>query len=240
MPTNKDFKRLVRARMAKTGESYTSARVRLMHPPRARAVTPAPQMVVPPIMAPATTDPKQYAKVAGYTDATIKAKTGCPWDRWVKALDKKQAYEWSHGDLATFIHDKYKVSGWWSQMVAVGYERIKGMRHRGQRLSGEFEATKSRVFSVPVSRLYGAFATPKQRAAWLPDNGFTLGKLTANKYWRAKWPDGTPVTVNFYAKGNAKSQLQVQHEKLSSKALAVELKAFWTERLDALKTMLER
>jgi len=30
MPTNKDFKRLVRARMRKTGESYTAARAHLL------------------------------------------------------------------------------------------------------------------------------------------------------------------------------------------------------------------
>ena len=30
MPTNKDFKRLVRSRMEKTGESYTSARAQLL------------------------------------------------------------------------------------------------------------------------------------------------------------------------------------------------------------------
>ena len=30
MPTNKDFKRVVRARMTKTGESYTAARAQLL------------------------------------------------------------------------------------------------------------------------------------------------------------------------------------------------------------------
>jgi hypothetical protein len=33
MPTDKDFKRLVRARMGKTGEAYTTARAHLRPPP---------------------------------------------------------------------------------------------------------------------------------------------------------------------------------------------------------------
>jgi hypothetical protein len=39
MPTQKDLKRLVRARMKKTGESYTAARARLLakRPPRRSA-----------------------------------------------------------------------------------------------------------------------------------------------------------------------------------------------------------
>jgi len=35
MPTNKDFKRLVRARMQKTGEAYTAARAQLLSRPPA-------------------------------------------------------------------------------------------------------------------------------------------------------------------------------------------------------------
>jgi len=34
MPTDKDFKRLVRGRMQKTGESYTAARAQLRKPKR--------------------------------------------------------------------------------------------------------------------------------------------------------------------------------------------------------------
>ena len=67
MTRNKDFKRLVRARMKKTGESYTSARVQITRK-----------------SAPATRpDTKDYAKLAGMSDAVIKEKTGCPWERWV-------------------------------------------------------------------------------------------------------------------------------------------------------------
>jgi hypothetical protein len=79
MPTNKDFKRLVRARMQKTGESYTTARAHLLTKKQQSARSAAPA-------APAA--PAAYAKLAGMSDAAVKAKTGCPWERWVKALDR--------------------------------------------------------------------------------------------------------------------------------------------------------
>jgi len=34
-------------------------------------------------------------------------------------------------------------------MVAVGYERIRGLRDRGQRLDGWYEMNKNRTFGAP-------------------------------------------------------------------------------------------
>ncbi|HEU4747184.1 MAG TPA: hypothetical protein VFS56_01695, partial [Gemmatimonadaceae bacterium] len=138
MPRNKDLKRLVRARMKKTGEAYTAARAQIT-----RKARPA---------------PKDYAELAGFADTVIKEKTGCPWELWVKALDYHGAAEMSHREIASLVHTKYKVSGWWSQAVTVGYERIKGIRARGQRLDGSYEASKSRTYNVPVKTLFDAWA----------------------------------------------------------------------------------
>ena len=74
MTTNKDFKRLVRARMSKTGEAYTTARAHLT---KSRNTS-------KPAAAPASID---YATLAGMSDHTLKEKTGCTWERWVHALD---------------------------------------------------------------------------------------------------------------------------------------------------------
>ena len=46
------------------------------------------------------------------------------------------------------------------------------------------------------------------------------------------------MAVGFLAKGSAKSQVAIQHEKLADKATAERMKAYWTERLDALGGML--
>jgi hypothetical protein len=51
----------------------------------------------------------------------------------VHALDYLGAKEMSHREIAALVSKKYKIDGWWSQTVTVGYERINGLRARGQR-----------------------------------------------------------------------------------------------------------
>src|SRR5438552_11774543 len=223
MSTNKDFKRLVRGRMQKTGEAYTTARAHLLKQKPA---------------APVSAATVEYAQLAGRSDAVLKQKTGCTWARWVKALDHAQAYTWPHREIATYVHEKYKVPGWWAQTVTVGYERIKGLRAVGQRRDGAFEATKSKVFAVPLARLYRAFSDPRTRTRWLPDVKLTVRTATRNKSMRLTWPDNTSVQLGLFAKGVAKAQVQIQHGKLPDKAAATRTKDYWAERLDTLGKVL--
>ncbi len=216
MTANKDFKRLVRRRMLRTGESYTAARSKLLRKP------------------PAKTD---YATLAGITDAAIKAKTGCTWELWTKALDYARAHEWPHRQIAEYVHKKYKVGDWWAQTVTVGYERIKGLRAIGQRRDGTFEAAKSKTFGVSLTRLYRSCSDPKLRSEWLPGD-LTVRSATPLKYMRMAWPDGTTVVLGFTKKGAAKSQVAIQHSKLSDRAAVTKMKAFWQERLSALGEVL--
>ena len=227
MPTDKDFKRLVRGRMQKTGESYTAARANL----RKRKPTAA----VPRATAPA---PAEYARLAGRSDAVLKEKTGCTWERWVKALDHKKAYTWPHREIAQYVHEQYEIPGWWAQTVTVGYERIKGLRAVGQRRDGSFEASKSKTLAVPLARLYGAFHDPRTRARWLPGVDLKVRTATREKSMRITWPDQTSVEVGFLGKGSAKSQVALQHVKLPDQATAARMKAYWSERLGALEELL--
>jgi hypothetical protein len=224
MPTDKDFKRLVRGRMQKTGESYTAARAHLRKQ-KPTAVAPVPA-------------PADHARLAGRSDAIIKERTGCTWERWVKALDHKKAYTWPHREIANYVIEQYKIPGWWAQSVTVGYERIKGLRAVGQRRDGSFDANKSRTFPVPLNQLYGAFANARVRARWLPGVGLTVRKATREKSIRMTWPDRTSVVVGFEAKGPSKSVVAIQHEKLPDRTTSTRMKEYWADRLGALTEIL--
>jgi hypothetical protein len=182
--------------------------------------------------------PCDYARLAGRSDAVLEARTGCTWERWVKALDRVQAYTWSHREIAAHVREKYEIPGWWAQGVTVGYERIKGLRAVGQRRDGSFEATKSRTFAVPLVRLYRAFHDARTRARWLPGVRLTVRAATRGKSMRITWPDRTSVAVAFASKGPGKSQVAVQHEKLADRAAAARAKQYWADRLDALQALL--
>lgn len=232
MPRDKDFKRLVRTRMEKTGEAYTAARARLLDKsPRETVPTPADPEIV------AETERPDYAAIAGVSDATIEAKTGCTWERWVYALDRHRAAEMSHGDIAKLVHEKYYVAGWWAQTVTVGYERIKGLREKGQRRDGLYEASCSRTFGVPVDVLFDAWADAASRGSWLSADP-VVRTVSRPRSIRLGWPDGTIVALWFTARSATRSVVAVQHTRLPDRDVADGLRQYWREQLDALKDFL--
>ena len=122
VPRNKDFKRLVRARMNKTGESYTTARAHILNKSQRQALrAPVPTAAVASVPLPAKPD---LAALAGMSDAAIKEKTGCTWERWVYALDRLGAERLSHTEIARLVSTKYHVGPWWTQTV--GIPRVNG------------------------------------------------------------------------------------------------------------------
>ncbi|MCI0436549.1 MAG: hypothetical protein L0271_23370 [Gemmatimonadetes bacterium] len=167
-------------------------------------------------------------------DDTVRARTGRDWSEWTGILDAVDAASWEHRRIAEHLHAQQGVPQWWAQMVAVGYERIRGLRQSGQRRDGSHEFGKSRTLPVPIATLYRAWSDPRRRKRWLHDVAYTTRKATPEKIVRLRWPDGTHVELYFQAKGDAKSQITVQHRGFASKADAEPMKAFWQARLDTL------
>ena len=234
MPRNKDLKRLVRARMSKTGEAYTAARAQILRKPRTKTVVAVSAADAPRLTRAPNPTPTDLAARAGVSDQAIKEKTGCTWERWVYALDRLGAATMSHPDIVALISKKYKVDSWWSQSVTVGYERIKGLRERGQRRDGTYEATKSRTFNVPVTTLFDAWADANVRRRWLDGAAVKVRTAIAPRSIRLGWADGGIITVGFTAKGTSRSSVALAHTKLPDRKTADQRKQFWSERLDAL------
>lgn len=223
MPRNKDLKRLVRARMKKTGEAYTAAHAHIDKQSRTKAVS--------------TTEPTDFAALAGMSNEKVKAKTGCTWERWVSALDRDGATQMAHPDIAALVKEKYKIGPWWTQTITVGYERIKGLRVRGQQRNGTFQMTKSRTYDVPVTTLFDAWADATTRKRWLKAT-VKVRVATPTKSMRLDWSDGGIVAIGFAAKGKSKSSVAVEHTKLPDLERANGLKREWSDRLDALGELL--
>jgi hypothetical protein len=247
MTTQKDFKRIVRARMLKTGEAYTAARAQLLkkrptaasngHAPVDSAEPAAKRAAAfAPVAVPGV-DPKDYAKLAGMSDAAIKKGTGCTWDKWVKSLDHNGAQNMSHTEIAELARKKYKAPPWWGQMVAVGYERIRGLRVRGQQRDGSYQASKSRTFNVPVDVLFDAWTDAATRKKWLHE---TIKVRTARKpkSMRIDFPGAGILSLNFLPRGKAQSSVAVDQLRMPSKESVTAMKAEWSERFDRLAQIL--
>jgi hypothetical protein len=226
MPRQKDLKRVVRARMKKTGESYTAARVHVVARKNRTNTTAASRPAI------------DVASVVPVRDEAIAARTGHTWAEWVRLLDAENAASLPHRDIAMIVNRKHGVPGWWSQAVTVGYERIKGLRAPGQRRGGTFEASKSRTFNVPVDALFAAWADAAVRRRWLNGINAKVRSSTAPKTIRLDLPDGTLVVGWFERRSTVKSVVSLAHQKLRDRAAAEESKRFWGERLNALREVL--
>lgn len=174
----------------------------------------------------------------GVSDAAVKAATGKDWAGWFAVLEAVNAVTMSHTQIAAYLSREQGVSGWWSQTVANGYERERGLREKHQMPSG-YQVSVSRTMGVPLARLYKAWSDPDSRSRWLSEESVVVRKATPEKSVRLTWIDGhTSVEVGFYPKGDARSQVTVQHSKLASAAAGERMKAYWKEALGRLERSL--
>ncbi len=246
MTRQKSFKSRVRTRMDKTGEKYTTARRQLRGE---TSSAPAPEEVAGSASVPeepaaplgsGTGPDAEGVKPMRLPEAQVRERTGRGWDEWFSLLDDWGATSRNHTEIARWLVTEHQVPGWWAQSVTVTYEQQRGMREPGQKSDGYFSAGGTRTVAVPVDRLFDAFADSELRERWLPDVAVKVRTATAPKTFRADWlDDGTRLVVTFAPKGEAKSVVAVQHEKLANSDTAGRIKAYWRDRLSALKRFLE-
>jgi hypothetical protein len=213
MTRQKSFKRLVRARMEKTGESYTAARSMLL----------------------SANDTTWLAT----TDEAIRERTRRGWEEWFDQLDEWGAEDMTHRDIARRVAAELAIDplAWNAQAITMSYERTRGMRAAGERPDG-FAITAQKTVPVPAERLFDAFTDAALRAQWLPEDQLRERTATKPKSARFDWADGaTRVNVTFIAKGE-RSTVALEHSRLADTDEADRMKAFWRERLSTLKAQL--
>ena len=221
MTEHKSFKRLVRARMAKTGESYTAARAMLLR----------------------GEEPAGAAEVRLATsDEKIRERTGRGWEEWFGMLDEWGAASRLHRETARWLAEQQGLHplAWNVQAVASSYERARGLREPGEKNDG-FAITASKTVGVPVERLYDAFVDDSLRTDWLPDGQLSARTATKPRSARFDWGEGqTRVNVTFLAKGENKSTIALEHRRMASADEAKRMKNYWRTSFAALKGELER
>jgi uncharacterized protein YndB with AHSA1/START domain len=177
-------------------------------------------------------------KAPRMSDAAIRVKTGKTWREWFAVLDKAGASQMNRKEIATYLRDHCQLGGWWQQMLTGGYEQARGLREKRQKPEG-YEISVSRIIPVSVARLYKAWQDDQTRRRWLPGIPIVIHKATPPKSLRITWKDGEKsVDVNFYPKGNNKSQVVVQHRKLWDARTAAGMQAYWSRTLDRLQEIL--
>jgi len=225
MTVQKSFKRLVRARMAKTGESYTAARAQLL--------------------AGADEGPADEAMPQlACSDERIRERTGKGWEEWFDLLDSWGAGEMGHTQIATRVAELrgIHVLGWDAQAVTTSFERARGKRAVGERIGGDgLVASASKTIAATAERVFMAFVDPSRRAGWLPDTVLSERTVSKPRIARFDVGDGTSrLLVTVDAKGPAKSTVTVEQSRLADADEREARKTYWRHALVTLKTELER
>ena len=144
MTRQRSFKRLVRSRMEKTGESYTTARAVLL-----RAMTPA-----------------EDGGTAWFatSDDRIRERTGRGWEEWFDLLDEWGAHEMQHRDIARKVAAELGIDplAWNAQAITKSYERTRqgqARRRAGRRVHRERVPHHGRACGSGVRGVHGRHGT---------------------------------------------------------------------------------
>lgn len=235
------LKHVIRARAAKTGERYTTARrfVLLERQKEKAAAAPEPSPAA-----------KSASPRGAISDAAVIKKTGQDLAYWYDVLDRFGAVAKGHTAAARHLYEEHGVPGWYSQGITVSYERARGVRAVNQRCDGDFEVSASKVMTADAKTFVKAFTDARRRGSWAKglDAGLTKALATglADKKskgfvirpdgmarFRYKW-DGTTVQLYAYPKAGGKLNVTVQHTRLPNGDAVEPYRKQWKAALAAL------
>jgi len=177
------LKTVIRARAAKTGESYTAARRHVLAGkprPAVALVSPAPK---PPVVeATPARDPR--VPRGELSNKTAIKSTGHDLEYWFKVLDKFGTK--NHTKAADYLYSEHKVKAWHGQMITVTWERARGLRQENQTCTGTFQVSVSRAIAAPVEWIVGFINDAKSRKAWLKTASPALGRALEDAFAAGK------------------------------------------------------
>jgi hypothetical protein len=244
------LKKVIRARAAKTGERYTTARRHVLNDLRLQSAVPERVAVKTP---PATATPG--VSKGSVSEPTSLARTGQGLAYWFDVLDRFDAVAKGHTAAARHLRNAHHIDGWYAQGITVAYERARGVRAMNQRCDGDYEVSVSKVVAADATVVINAFTAPARRR-WMKavdtelvralvsaldqpaSKGFTV-RADGQGRFRYKW-DGMTVQLQLLPKPGGKVSVVVTTVKLPTAAMVDERRAQWRAALNALAAALAR
>jgi len=173
-------------------------------------------------------------------DETVKAKTGKSWHEWFDILENASADKLNRQEITSFLSRRHDLNDWWSQMIANVYVQHARTHEQYERTEG-YEISVSKTFQIDVRTIYDAWSTDEKRRRWLQESPLKITASTRNKSIRAQWNnEQSRLSIDFYSKGENRSQVAIQHMKLPSPKAAEDMQTFWKEKLNTLEETLKK
>ncbi len=214
MTRQKSFKLRIRERMKKTDERYSVARAALL----ARANR---------------SHRRAWASDPETSDGAVRRATGRAWDDWCDLIDAWPGHDRGHTAIAAHLRAEHGLSGWWSQTVAGGYERITGRRLPYERPDGTFTAGKSRTVAVDEDELRRLLVDEAHHADLFPGHTTTRASRPGSRAIRIRIGPGTAV-ISLTTKSAGRVKVAIEHTGLPTFAAVEEWRFYWSEWLEAV------
>jgi uncharacterized protein YndB with AHSA1/START domain len=208
----------------------------------------------------ATAATKKVPASPSISDEAVRRATGHAWTHWFAILDEFREAE-DHTARARHLRDAHGLAPWWSQTVALQFERARGHRVLHQRSDGVLEINVERTVPVGVADAFDAWTDAKRIGTWFSTNvsqDVRVGGTYRNgdgdrgtflavdrpRRLRFTWDNpehapGSIAEVTFRAKGPKSTAVRVTHAKLPSAKAVEGLRRGWTWALTSLRSYLE-
>jgi hypothetical protein len=215
-------------------------------PPKATPAKAAPAKAAPPApsVPPSAPPPKKPARksikeAAGVSTDAVARRTGKSWDDWFDVLDSAGAATLDQRGVIAILAQKHGIGPWWQQMIAVGYESVRGKSDRPPANDG-FRINSSCTLDAPLPRVFRLWNDAGERARWLADDRFVVRGATADKSIRARWGKGTSHVAVSFSEKSGRTEVSVEHHQIESSAAAEQMKAYWAKKLGLLEALAPR
>jgi uncharacterized protein YndB with AHSA1/START domain len=192
------------------------------------------------------------------TNDASKAATGRTLEEWYAYLDEFDGLTKGRKLINNHLYGELKIDIWWTSAIAVEYERERGVKEKDGLYKGYFICS-TKTINAPLEKVYANWSSADALSKWFGDatkadvadggsfsspdgNTGVFKRVRQNKDLRFTWsgPEGESlVDVQFTDKGNGKTGLLVNHDRLQTRAEADGVRAAWGEALNRLKAISE-
>ena len=235
------LKTIIRARAAKTGERYTTARRHVLNELQPHTATRRRSATTRPLVAKSQGSVSTPGSARRRGTDSITGST-CSIGSAASRRDTPRS--------ARHLYETHGVPGWHSQGITVAYERARGVRAVNQRCDGAYEVSVSKVVADATAiDVVKALKDKRVRARWMKGVDPALVKALSAGLdgpgskgivvrpdglgrFRYKWDD-TIVQFYFVPKGD-KVSVVATNSKLADGAMVETRRGLWRTALNAL------
>jgi uncharacterized protein YndB with AHSA1/START domain len=186
-----------------------------------------------PSQPPKKTSRKSIKEAAGVSTEAVMRRTGKNWDDWFEVLDNAGAQTLDQRGIIAILAQKHGIGPWWQQMIAVGYESLRGKSEKSTAAEG-FRISSSCVLDAPLNRVFRLWNDGAERARWLADDRFVVRGNSGDKLIRARWGKGASQIAVSFSEKSGKTQVSLEHHHIESESAAEQMKAYWAKKLGLL------